>query len=308
MRKLFAALTVVAVFAGSAIAYAQISSGVPSPQPPVGAPANLLASGFGIKTVATGTNPLENPTGIYTTYGYLDDNTEALARTRTEPDQNTYLVTKSNPGGPTSHYDYGHHFLIQGHENGSGKAYLTRINLDIDEPSHRVTLLNDPLADGTTGLSSIDGSTYDPFNGQLLFTSEAGNAGHVITTSFRWSGTLGPAARVPRRLDGQSRIRGCRPRFPRQHLPGRGHRRIRGRRQRSRRTKVKQPNSFIYRFIPTHPYDLTHGKLQALQISDRRNADHVPRSGDRPCGRPRRRPGRTDPRPPLRRQAAMPSG
>jgi hypothetical protein len=30
---------------------------------------------------------------------------------------------------------------------------------------------------------------------------------------------------------------------------------------------VKQPNSFVYRFVPEHAGDLTKGKLQVLQIS-----------------------------------------
>ena len=29
----------------------------------------------------------------------------------------------------------------------------------------------------------------------------------------------------------------------------------------------RNPNSFVYRFVPTAPGDLTHGKLQALQVS-----------------------------------------
>lgn len=29
----------------------------------------------------------------------------------------------------------------------------------------------------------------------------------------------------------------------------------------------KNPNSFVYRFVPENPTDLTHGKLQALQVS-----------------------------------------
>ena len=29
----------------------------------------------------------------------------------------------------------------------------------------------------------------------------------------------------------------------------------------------RNPNSFVYRFVPLDPADLTHGKLQALQVS-----------------------------------------
>src|SRR5262249_2319283 len=156
-------------------AIAQIATGVPGTNPPSGSTPNLVASGFGTRIVAEGLDPLENPVSIYKSYGYLDDNADPLARTRTEPDQNTYLV--ADPvGGPTAGYDYGSHFLVQGHENGAGKAYLTRINLDVLEPSHRITLLNGADQNGSTGLSSIDGSTYDPFTGDLLFTSENGAA------------------------------------------------------------------------------------------------------------------------------------
>jgi len=31
-------------------------------------------------------------------------------------------------------------------------------------------------------------------------------------------------------------------------------------------TKAKRPNSFIYRFVPSDPGDLHHGKLQVLQV------------------------------------------
>ena len=30
---------------------------------------------------------------------------------------------------------------------------------------------------------------------------------------------------------------------------------------------AKNPNSFVYRFVPLNQSDLTHGKLQALQVS-----------------------------------------
>jgi hypothetical protein len=82
------------------------------------------------------------------------------AQTLTEPDQNTYLVTADNPGGPTTGYDYGRHFLVQGHENGANQAYLTRINLDVHDAAHRITLLNEPVDATTTGITTIDGSAY----------------------------------------------------------------------------------------------------------------------------------------------------
>ena len=52
---------------------------------------------------------------------------------RTQPDQNTYLdfwiIIRVVP---TPDYDYGRHFLFQGHENAGGNtnlAYVTRVNL-----------------------------------------------------------------------------------------------------------------------------------------------------------------------------------
>src|SRR5690349_9805400 len=188
MKRSFAlGVTLVAGLAASGVAVGQIVSGVPTPQPASGHPANVLAGGYSMTPVAAGANPLENPKFIWKTYGYLDDNADALSRTRTEPDQNTYLATAENPGGPTAGYDYGRHFLIQGHENGSNKAYLTRINLDVTDPAHRITLLNEPVDATTTGITTIDGSTYDPFNGQLLFTQENGNGGGVVSTPLKWA-------------------------------------------------------------------------------------------------------------------------
>ena len=70
----------------------------------------LIDPDFRTRLLAEGTDPLENPSGVITKYGMLSDGT------LTEPDENTYLVFPKNPGGPSLHYDYGRHFLYQGHE------------------------------------------------------------------------------------------------------------------------------------------------------------------------------------------------
>ena len=85
-----------------------------------GHPATLLSPGYAKKIVVRGTDVLENPSGAITTYGRLSDDTA------TEPDQNDYLVFDSNPGGPVPGFDYGRHFVYQGHENGGNLAYVTR--------------------------------------------------------------------------------------------------------------------------------------------------------------------------------------
>src|SRR5262249_30094606 len=131
---------------------------------------------------AQGSYPVENPLAtvggkMITNYGYYGDgpmigapnavqspgnNVEA---TQSEPDKNTYLVMKGQHG-PDTTYDYGTHFLYQGHElgirdaAGIGRSYITRINLDADQ-AHRVTVLAAADRDGNF-LATIDGSTWDP--------------------------------------------------------------------------------------------------------------------------------------------------
>ncbi len=148
-------------------------TGVPAANPVVVFD-NVFPPEFTPGLVVQGIDLLENPSGLITQYGYLSDGTN------TEPDQNTYLILDHNPGGPTPDYDYGRHFLFQGHENSGNLAYITRINLDVASPDHRITLLTPVDATGFTNFNSIDGSTWDPFTGTLLFTQEAGTTGGVI--------------------------------------------------------------------------------------------------------------------------------
>ncbi|HWI73891.1 MAG TPA: hypothetical protein VNT55_18160 [Baekduia sp.] len=268
MRKIIPGAAVgVAGLAAAAAAVAQITGGVPSPNPASGTPANVLANGFNTSVVAKGSDALENPTGIYQSYGYLFDNADPLARTRTEPDQNTYL-TVDDIGGPTAGYDYGKHFLIQGHENGSSKAYLTRVNLDVTDPDHRITLLSTALnANGETGLSSIDGSTLDPFNNKLLFSSEAGNTGGIVQTNLKWGDSVdAPTVQWLNGSFGRGGYEGV-------NVDKLGNVYVvedtggSTQSDNGTATKVKQPNSFVYRFVPLKRTDLTRGKLQALQVS-----------------------------------------
>jgi hypothetical protein len=270
-RVLVGAAAGAAVLVVAAVAVAQIISGVPNANPRGGSPANVVANGFALERVVNGNDTLENPAGIFTRYGYLDDSTLQSDRqpSKTEPDQNTYLVTRRNPGGPTAGYDYGHRFLIQGHEvfTPSGatynRAYFTRVNLDVEDPQHRVTLLNPLPADATdSGVRSIDGSTYDPFTGQLLFTAEAGNLGGVFGQALKWTSTTAPPVASYDGSMGKAGYEGI-------HNDKLGNliiiEDVGG--SSVTPTGVKQPNSFVFRFKPEHAGDLTKGKLQVLQIS-----------------------------------------
>ena len=40
-------------------------------------------------------------------------------------------------------------------------------------------------------------------------------------------------------------------------------------------TTAKRPNSFVYRYVPAHPGDLQHGKLQALQVLERGEGEPI---------------------------------
>src|SRR5437660_7983799 len=132
-------------------------TGVPAANPVVVSD-NVFSPEFTPGLVVQGVDLLENTSGIITQYGILSDGTN------TEPDQNTYLILDHNPGGPTLGYDYGRHFLFQGHENSGDLAYVSRINLDVTSPDHRITLLTSVGMNGLTGFNSIDGSAWDPFS------------------------------------------------------------------------------------------------------------------------------------------------
>src|SRR6266446_1783517 len=178
----FAAVTVAVALATMAASNAaaekvrvfnETVTGVPAANPVVVSD-NVFSPEFTPGLVVQGIDLLENPSGIITQYGYLSDGTN------TEPDQNIYLILDHNPGGPTPDYDYGRHFLFQGHENSGNLAYITRINLDVASPDHRITLLTPVDATGFTHFNRIDGSTWNPFTRTLLFTQENGAIGGVI--------------------------------------------------------------------------------------------------------------------------------
>lgn len=229
----------------------------------MGSPPTKIDPDFTLRQFATGSDPVENQTGVFTKFGFLSDGT------RTEPDQNTYLVLDHNPGGPTPDYNYGRHFLFQGHENGAGRAYITRINLDVTDPNHRITLLT-PGNGATTGFSSMDGSTFNPFTKKLLFkqeTSSAGNGtGKVVQVTLDWppvintlENFLGLGGYEGIRNDDEGNIyliedvSGTRPgNLGANNIP---------------LNAAAQPNSFVYRYVPNNPKRIEDGgKLQALQV------------------------------------------
>lgn len=231
------------------------------------APASVLSPELDQVVVARGATRLENPSPAVAYYGYDNDvlgpdgqpvmvptaatPTEAQ---KTEPDKNTYLVFKRGLAGADPGYDYGTHFLFQGHEGGS-PGYLTRINLDADA-AHRVTLLATTDKNGKP-LPTFDGSTWDPWARRLLLTAELGANGGVWAADVNVpavvedvSGALGRGGYEGIQDDSDGNlwivedVGGA-------SKPG---------------TTAKRPNSFLYRYVPAKPGDLHHGKLQALQV------------------------------------------
>jgi hypothetical protein len=234
----------------------KIVSGVPAANPVVISD-NIFSPEFTSGLVVEGVDLLENPSGLITQFGYLSDGTN------TEPDENTYLILDHNPGGPTPDYDYGRHFLFQGHENSGDLAYVTRINLDVASPDHRITLLTPVDATGFTFFNRIDGSTWNPFSSTLLFTQENGNLGGVIEMGADFDPNTGRGAGLRTLYGslGQGGYEGI-------HPDNSGNiwivEDVGGT---TVLNNAKNPNSFVYRFVPLDPSDLTRGKLQALQVT-----------------------------------------
>jgi hypothetical protein len=245
---------------------------------------NVLTPELGEIAVAQGAHRLENPasiplpsgaTALVTHYGYNGDGpfvplpgdvqtpTHDVEASKTEPDKNTYLVLRGQRGADEGH-DYGTHFLYQGHETGK-IGYLTRINLDADE-AHRVTLMAATDVRGAP-LPTFDGATWDPFARHLLLTAEAGSAGGVWQATVDFpsqvediSGAMGRGGYEGVQADEDGNV------WIVEDVGG-----PKG----AINTFARQPNSFVYRFLPARPDDLTRGKLQALQVISLRTGQPI---------------------------------
>jgi len=232
------------------------------------APATKLSPELREFVVAQGSTRLENPTALVSYYGYYNDVLNAAGQPqmmptptsmteaqKSEPDKNTYLAFPHGLPGADPSYDYGHRFLFQGHELGvGGNSYITRINLDADA-AHRVTLLATKDANGNP-IAPIDGSTWDPWAKKLLFTTENENAPTYAATLAvpsvvtDVSGALGRGGYEGIQNDSAGNV------WIVEDIGGSG----------KAGTTARRPNSFIYRYVPNSPGDLSHGELQALQV------------------------------------------
>jgi hypothetical protein len=227
-----------------------------------------------LSIVARGSIPVENPatvtrsdgtTATVTNYGYdgngplmpapgdLPSATHLVEASKTEPDKNTYLALFGQTGADPA-YDYGSHFLYQGHETGT-TGYISRINLDADG-AHRVTIMASTDRTGAP-LANIDGSTWDPFAQRLVFTTEnSSGPEYQATLGFPSlvediSGAIGRGGYEGVQNDSAGNL------WIIEDVGGVTS---------AATPHAKVPNSFIYRFLKKRPDDLTHGKLQVLQV------------------------------------------
>jgi hypothetical protein len=278
LTLLAAGVAAVAVATGLAASDGPLFTDVPSANPKAAgyAPASILSRELREQIVAEGSTAVENPQGIVTNYGYENDlpsadnpavpqmtptSASSAEAQKTEPDKNTYLVLRNQKGADSS-YDYGTHFLFQGHEAGAPvgsdrQGVITRINLDADD-AHRVTVMATQDATGRP-IAAIDGSTWDPFAQRLLFTTENNNAPtyaatlSVPSTVQDVSGALGRGGYegIQDANDGSIWIV--------EDVGGS---------VKAGSVLSKRPNSFIYRYVPRRRGDLANGKLQVLQVAN----------------------------------------
>ncbi|HEY6653835.1 MAG TPA: hypothetical protein VI028_06880, partial [Solirubrobacterales bacterium] len=248
------------------------------------APASKLSLELRQVVVAQGSTKLENTSALTSYYGYDNDTvnsadepvmvpttTNPVEAHKTEPDKNTYLTFKNGLSGADPNYDYGSHFLFQGHEGGAGGAgYITRINLDADA-AHRVTLLATQDANGNQ-ITTIDGSTWDPWAHRLLFTTEnTGAPTYAATPGFPStvtdvSGALGRGGYEGIQNDDHGNLWIAEDIGGSNKPPAGSATCSNSGTPPPQCTVARRPNSFLYRYVPAHKGDLANGKLQVLQV------------------------------------------
>jgi hypothetical protein len=233
------------------------------------APPDKLSPQWRQVTVAQGSTALENPSDLTHYYGYFNDGpmlpapgdvqspTHNVEATKTEPDKNTYLVIKGQHGADPA-YDYGTHFLYQGHELDTAKGdFITRINLDADA-AHRVTKLAETETDGDP-VPEIDGSTWDPFAQRLLFSTEGGADGGLVEATLDFPSKVSKLWGVA----GQGGFEGIQnDKYGNVYIVEDS-----GGPAGKVNTHAKQPGSFVFRLLPYDPANLdAGGRLQVLQV------------------------------------------
>ena len=229
--------------------------------------------------VAQGSTKLENPTAALKLYGYVADGDPVPApgatteAQKTEPDKNTYLVLRS-ASGARPEVRLRAPLPLPGTRVGDA-GLITRINLDGDA-AHRVTAFATSYRSSQDGsvkpLPNFDGSTWDPFAHRLLFTAEwrqhrrglAGAAGLQRRCHE-------PLRARPLGLDRVGGYEGI-------QTDSAGDVSLiadQGGAAGALYPNAKQPNSFVYRFVPDASRRPDERQAAGAAGVERRQADHV---------------------------------
>ena len=179
---------------------------------------------------------------------------------KTEPDKNTYLVFRTACTAPTRTTTTARTSCSR-----ATRAAPRRLHHP-DQPRRRRGAPGDaagPPSDGRRATSTA--STWDPWAQRLLFTTENASAPTYAATPdypstvTDLSGSLGRGGYEGIQNDSDGNI------WIVEDIGG----------AKKPGTNAKIPNSFIYRYVPSHPGDLANGKLQVLQVLQRRRRpDH----------------------------------
>ena len=163
MRRTVAALAVL-LAAGLVAALAQadshsgIAHGVPNANPRAGHPPSVVASGWELHNLAQGSSQLENPTTTFDTFGFLADGAPPhLEATKTEPDENTYLVTTSSRRPDRRPTNTAATSSSRATRTAAGRP--TRRGSTSTSPIRPTGSALTPATKRRLGLTSIDGST-----------------------------------------------------------------------------------------------------------------------------------------------------
>ena len=243
MRRAVLVVAVCALGAAAAPAAASIPPpGVPNANHRVGHPANKIAPGFTLTKIAQGSNPLENPSGLITKFGFLNDGSHPARRADEDRARPEHLPgVQARPPGADPRLRLRHALPVPGRTRlvEGDLAYVTRINLDVTDPAHRITLLTPVGGDGLTHLNALDGSTWDPFTHTLLCHA-GGRQRRRRDPALDWTGR---AKRPRSRRIGRGGYEGIHPDDHGQPLHRRGRRRHRGERRPGRSVDARRSPS-----------------------------------------------------------------
>ena len=169
---------------------------------------------------------------------------------------------RAGPAGRRPEYDYGTHFLFQGHESGTPGATHAHQPRRRPGPSRDAALDDGRHArrDRRLDLGSVRTAPALHRRERQQGRRLRGDAGLPVA-----------GVRTSRARSGAAATRASRPTT----TATSGSWRTSAAATAPPSTHAKQPNSFVYRFVPDDPSDLSDGKLQALQVISNQSGNPI---------------------------------